>query len=105
MSAKSDIKNGPQALVGLYFHTFADAGDQRVVEYQGKIVAHVGDGDFLVQLFSWLDGEPTELHLLEVARLKDGRAQFYETREAWTAWYERVGCHWARRAERLEPTP
>jgi hypothetical protein len=42
-------------LVGLWFHSRHDGS----FGWQGQVKRDLGNGQYTVQLFSWLDGEPT----------------------------------------------
>lgn len=57
-----------QSLAGLYFHSFGDDGS---VQWQGTILGHVQDGVHLVQLYSWLSTEPSNLRLVPLASMLD----------------------------------
>lgn len=41
-----------RGLVGRFFHSFEDGE----IDWQGEVVGDIGDGRYLVALFSWLDG-------------------------------------------------
>ena len=68
----------------LWFHTKTE---DNVIEYQGEIVSHqpdLGDKTSLVQLYSFLDGQPTCMRLLDV----DSTWDFYHTNIAMNKAYE-----------------
>ena len=68
----------------LWFHTKTE---DNVIEYQGEIVSHqpdLGDKTYLVQLYSFLDGQPTCMRLLDV----DSTWDFYHTNIAMNKAYE-----------------
>ena len=68
----------------LWFHTKTE---DNVIEYQGEIVSHqpdLGDKPYLVQLYSFLDGQPTCMRLLDV----DSTWDFYHTNIAMNKAYE-----------------
>ena len=59
----------------LWFHTKTE---DNVIEYQGEIISHepdLGANTYLVQLYSFLDGRPTCMRLLDV----DSTWDFYHT--------------------------
>lgn len=95
-----------EPLVGLHFHTF-DVSQERpvVVEYQGRIDAHVGGGfdHYLVTLYDWIVGVPGTKCLLAFADFVGGRARFYdsadEMRDAYEAKYRAAAERAARRGE------
>jgi hypothetical protein len=58
-------------IVGSYFHTWTkDDGGQRVMHWQGVVLAEPRLGTYLVQIFSWADGRPTERHLVDFDDLR-----------------------------------
>ena len=68
----------------LWFHTKTE---DNVIEYQGEILSHepdLGDKTYLVQLYSFLDGRPTCMRLLDV----DSTWDFYHTNIAMNKAYE-----------------
>jgi hypothetical protein len=52
-----------KGLVGRGFHTVDDDG---ATCWQGEVIADLGGGYFLVQLFSWLMGEDSTQHVLQM---------------------------------------
>ena len=64
-------------LIGRYFHTVKNGN----IDYQGKILAEHAPGEYDVQLFGWLMGEPTSRKIVEIESMDEWR--FYETREEW----------------------
>ena len=58
---------------GKWFHSFNDDGD---VEWQGQILS-VSSDCYNVQLYSWIDGSPTDVRTLG----KDVEVVFYDTNE------------------------
>jgi hypothetical protein len=73
-------------LVGRFFHTWrdpAEAGEHstiirgRALNWQGHVVDQIDDAVYLVELFSWLDGCPTDT---QIATLDDMRSwTFYDS--------------------------
>jgi len=55
-----------------WFHTYKENGD---ITYQGHVLDYLPPRLVLVQLFSWIDGEPTCQKLLEVT----DEWSFYDT--------------------------
>jgi hypothetical protein len=75
-------------LVGKHFLSFIeDADGDPVVQLQGEIVAEPQPGVFLVQLFEWITGSPSDQRLFKVDAMTDWR--FYETAEQRNDAYER----------------
>lgn len=62
-------------LVGKWFHSMRDGR----INWQGKVLADVSDGMVLIQLFSFLDGEPTQQQIQPIAGMSDWL--FYDTNE------------------------
>ena len=68
----------------LWFHTKTE---DNVIQYQGEVISHepdLGDKTYLVQLYSFLDGRPTCMRLLDV----DSTWDFYHTNTAMNRAYE-----------------
>ena len=83
-ASKSTEKFGSQNLVGLYF--VGDVGDRR--GYQGRVLAYLVNGFYLVQFFSWVMGDPTDQG---VVRLEDLlQAKFYSDHAQWIEAGERL---------------
>ena len=83
-AAKAIDKFGSQNLVGLYF--VGDVGDRR--GYQGRVLAYLVNGFYLVQFFSWVMGDPTDQG---VVRLEDLlQAKFYSDHAQWIEAGERL---------------
>ena len=68
----------------LWFHTKTE---DNVIQYQGEVISHeldLGDKTYLVQLYSFRDGRPTCMRLLDV----DSTWDFYHTNIAMNKAYE-----------------
>ena len=68
----------------LWFHTKTE---DNVIQYQGEVISHepdLGPRTHLVQLYSFLDGRPTCMRLLDV----DSTWDFYNTSYAMNYAYE-----------------
>ena len=68
----------------LWFHTKTE---DNVIQYQGEVISHepdLGPRTHLVQLYSFLDGRPTCMRLLDV----DSTWDFYTTSYAMNYAYE-----------------
>jgi hypothetical protein len=99
----NQAKRDPErSLVRNFFHTWRTAeGGERVIEWQGCIVAQPKPELCLVQLFSWVDGAPTERRLVALDKMLDWT--FYANGEQMA---EAYGKHEAaRRAKKGEPKP
>ena len=68
----------------LWFHTKTE---DNVIQYQGEVISHepdLGPRTHLVQLYSFLDGRPTCMRMLDV----DSTWDFYHTNTAMNKAYE-----------------
>lgn len=92
---KNEIKPVTEfSLVGRFFHVFREEG---FVNLQGVVRSKIDDRNYLVQLFSWFDGSPTELFIVPIEQMiardiRDNRKpncwQFYEDAEHMNFFYE-----------------
>lgn len=71
MSRKKD------ALVGKFFHTFTGSE----LCWQGVVTAQPAPGFFLVQLFEWMCGTPSDKQLIPVAQMVGWK--FYDNADDW----------------------
>lgn len=71
---KQEIK-APVGLVGWRFLTRKDG----VIHYQGIIRTKITDTLYIAQLFSWIDGSPTDSILVDIAKLPAGFSVDTET--------------------------
>lgn len=67
MSTDEDI------LAGRYFHTFTGDTDpaNRRIEYQGTIIGRVEPGIYLVELFTWIDGQGSFSRVVTIDEMRD----------------------------------
>lgn len=67
-----------KGLVGKWFHSFYDwqSEVEGELNWQGHILSKEEDM-YLIQLFSWIDGEPTDQKLISVKEMKDWK--FYDS--------------------------
>jgi len=63
--------NGTMA--GLWFHSRKDGN----IHLQGQIVRDLKNGSYVVQLYSWLDGNPTDQKIVLLEEIKEWT--FYKT--------------------------
>lgn len=63
-------------LVSRFFHSFDNDG---IVKWQGHIEESCGDGFFLVQLFEWITGSPSDMKLVHMQSMSEW--SFYESAE------------------------
>ena len=55
-----------EKLVGKYFHS---ANENNKVEWQGVVIGEPHPGWYLVQLFDWASGEPSEQRLVPIEKM------------------------------------
>jgi hypothetical protein len=65
-------------LVGLFGHTRDDDG---TINWQFEIIGKVGDDAYSIQLFSWMDGRPTDVKIFTLDQI--AKCSLYSTRDAW----------------------
>jgi hypothetical protein len=76
----TETHNG--GLVGMWLHTFAD----EEIDWQGRVVGM--DGDIaLVQLFSWLDGQPTKIEPIPKSVIYSDDCNLYADSDAMNTAY------------------
>jgi len=78
---QDDANKKSKTLVGLWFHSLK-GGE---VEWQGRIDRAVHDGKYVVQLFSWISGDPTE-KVVVCADDVEGWILYDDSSEMRTAW-------------------
>ena len=79
------------SLVGKFFHSFVPEGTYvnpptKIVQWQGQVRSKVRDGLYLVRLYDWMMGHPSNEHLIPLEKMLDW--QFYSSPEDWKDWYE-----------------
>jgi hypothetical protein len=86
-----------EELSGLFGHTYVPDPelDDKVIRYQFEILRRLGHDRWIVQLFSWLDGDRTEVAVYPQAYLLSDDVKLYADKDAW---------HWAyeQEAKRLD---
>ena len=63
---KPEVAAKTEKLVGKYFRS---ANETNKVEWQGAVIAEPHSGWYLVQLFEWGSGEPTEQRLVPIEKM------------------------------------
>jgi hypothetical protein len=59
-------------LVGKFFHTFTEDLPRKgrgQVQNQGVVLSDLGSGYFVVQLFDFLMGDPSDIHIVHIDRM------------------------------------
>jgi hypothetical protein len=78
---KSGLKNPTSLLVGMFLHTLKEGK----ISFQGHVIK-ADKETAMVQLFSWMSGDPTNVVPMRVADLHDpDQCKLYATKEAWLA--------------------
>lgn len=83
-----NVNNG-NGFVGLYGHTRDDDG---VIDWQFEVIGKISEEFYTIQLFSWLDGSPTEVKVASICDLS--KSSLYSSRAQW------IG-QWARESSRV----
>jgi hypothetical protein len=63
---ETETAREPEKLVGKYFHS---ASENNKIEWQGVVIGEPHSGWYLVQLFEWASGEPTEQRLVPIEKM------------------------------------
>jgi hypothetical protein len=67
------------SMIGLFFHSKNKDGH---IEWQGVVIGQPQPGWYLAQLFSWLDGQITNYHLVRIED-RDGTGEGIATKFYW----------------------
>lgn len=70
--------------VGLFGHTYTDELAPEV-RYQFRVLRQVSPDRYAVQLFSWLDGSPTEIQVWSADDLSAPSIKFYLDHKDWVS--------------------
>ncbi|RVI58519.1 HNH endonuclease [Sinorhizobium meliloti] len=74
--------NDNSGLVGLYGHTRDDDG---AINWQFEVMGKITEDTYTIQLFSWLDGGPTDVKMVSLEVLRG--CSLYSTKDDWLwAW-------------------
>jgi hypothetical protein len=68
----------PTGLIGLFGHTYVD----QVIDHQFEIIREIKGDRYVVQLFSWADGEPTEVEIVSQTELLGPAVKLYASHAA-----------------------
>lgn len=89
-----------EGYVGLWFHSFHDDGN---IKWQGRILRRVEKDRWAVQLYSWVDGGPSHVEIVDRPQMESFR--FYNDHramhEGWIATLPARDQEWARRAHKF----
>lgn len=90
--APKQIRRAPaperQGFIGMFLHTFKEGR----IDWQGKIISKDADV-FLVQLYSWMDGGPTNVVMMSMDDIKAARlyGSSWQMNHAYFAEQKRMG--------------
>lgn len=76
----AELNDTENPLVGKFFHSTQVQDDGcEVIEWQGHVLGMIDGSRYLVQLFEWLVGSPTEQRIIRLDAMENWR--FYEDAE------------------------
>jgi hypothetical protein len=81
-------------LIGLFGHTYVPdqkEPDTKVIQYQFEIIRRMSPDRWVVQLFSFMDGRPTEVQVYPENFLLGDDVKLYTEHSEWLYAYEREG--------------
>jgi hypothetical protein len=81
----------PEGLVGFFGHTYIpdpDDADQKVLQYQFRIIRKMDATRYVIQYYSAWDGSPNILAVMTEADLLGEDVKLYPDAETWNAGYE-----------------
>jgi len=79
------MEGNKNSLVGSWFHVVGTSGR---FKWQGQVLSAEPDNCYLVQLYHWVYGIPTEQKLISSSEMTDWI--FYETSEEMTSAYKKA---------------
>lgn len=99
-----------EGLLDLFGHTYVDDPEypeERAIQYQFKIIRTFGPDRYIVQYFSWWDGDPTNLGVMTEAELLGPDVKLYAHEDLWRTCAEEVNeqrrqRRWAQRDQERE---
>lgn len=65
-AGKPPAIGGRTVLERKWFHSFNDSGN---IHWQGQVLGHVQDGFYLVQLYEWMAGGPSNCEMVHFSRM------------------------------------
>lgn len=73
-------RGGKDSLVGYFGHRLGDDG---FIRNQFEIVRRVSEDVYAIQLFSYVDGRPTNIEIVSLAQLQDRSMRLYPNEHEW----------------------
>lgn len=96
-AATTKGESAPQGYDGLWFHSFNEDG---TIQWQGQILRLVEKDRWAVQLYSWMDGTPTHIEIVDRAQLSAFRL-YANHRAMHEGWIETLPVERQDRARRV----
>jgi len=93
-SRRDSRKTHRHPLVGKFFHSY----EGRILQWQGKVVACLDDG-FLVQLYEWIAGQPSDQVFVASSEIKSWK--FYDSIEDWRCAYDKYELNHPLMSDRM----
>lgn len=84
---KHDSGEPGEALVGMFCHTFKADGRY---QYQGRVLAYLGTGHYLVQLYSAWDGQATYAQIANISDMRAAGWRFYRDEKVWRSYADEM---------------
>ena len=91
MGAKA--KPEPEGLVGFFGHTYIDDPknlEDRMIQYQFRIIRKMDTGRYVIQYYSFMDGSPNALGVMTEAELLGDAVRLYPDAETWNTAYNEM---------------
>jgi hypothetical protein len=90
--AKPKPATKPEGLIGFFGHTYIPDPkdpDTIMIESQFEIIRTMDDARYVIQYFSWMDGDRTNVGVMTEAELLGPTVKLYATTELWLWAYEK----------------
>jgi hypothetical protein len=81
-----------EGLIGLFGHTYIpdpQNAERLALQYQFKIIRKMEGNRYVVQYFSFMDGDPTNVGVCQESELLGPNVKLYATEQLWRAGYEK----------------
>ena len=105
MKRKKAEAQAEEGLIGLFGHTYIpdpEDPEEKMIQFQFKILRRMHGDRYVVQLFSFMDGGPTNVGVYPEAELLGPDVKLYADMELWNEGYEKSmqRVRWRREAKR-----
>jgi hypothetical protein len=91
--SKPSTADSDKGLIGLFGHTYIAAPEEpggRMIQYQFEIIRKMEGERYVVQLFSFMTGEPTNLAIYPESFLLGDDVRLYANAEHWNEGYAKT---------------